>query len=200
VIATERRPVQLATRLLRVSEPGYYEWRGRAPSVRAVRHAWLTEQIRAVHLASRGTYGSRRMHAELTLGLGIPAGHGAVEMLMHRAGIKGLPGNRRPRPRHQTPTAGDLVHRQFTRSVPDQLWVTDITGHPTGEGKVYCAVVLDACSRRVAGWSTTARRPLPGHQRAGHGHPQPDRPAGRDDPLRPRGARRIQPAVATPAC
>jgi putative transposase len=50
-----------------------------------------------------------------------------------------------------TPTAGDLVHRQFTRPAPGQLWVTDITEHPTREGKVYCAVVLDACSRRVVG-------------------------------------------------
>lgn len=120
-----------------------------------MRHAWVTEQIQAVHLASRGTYGSRRVHAELRLGLGITIGHGAVELLMHRAGIKGLPGNRRPR--HQTPTAGDLVRRQFTRPLPDQLWVTDITEHPTREGKVYCAVVLDACTRRVAGWSIEFR-------------------------------------------
>ena len=63
-----------------------------------MRHAWLTEQIQAVHLASRGIYGSRRVHAELTLGLGITVGHGAVETLMRRAGIKGLPGSRRPRP------------------------------------------------------------------------------------------------------
>jgi putative transposase len=35
----------------------------------------------------------------------------------------------------------------------DQLWVTDITEHPTREGKIYCAVVLDVCSRRVVGWS-----------------------------------------------
>ena len=48
--------MQLATRVLGVSESGYYEWRGRAPSARAVRHAWLTEQIQAVHLASRGIY------------------------------------------------------------------------------------------------------------------------------------------------
>ena len=63
-----------------------------------------------IHLASRRTYGSRRMHAELTLGLGITVGHGAVEMLMWRAGIKGLPGRRRPRPKYQTPTASDLRH------------------------------------------------------------------------------------------
>ena len=96
MIAAEGLPVQLAARVLGVSESGYYEWRGRAPSARAVRHVWLTEQIQAVHLASRGTYGSRRVHAELTLGLGITVGHGAVELLMRRAGIKGLPGNRRP--------------------------------------------------------------------------------------------------------
>lgn len=146
-------PVQLATRVLGVSESGYYEWRDRPPSARALRHAWLTEQIQAVHVISRGTYGARRIHAELTLGLGIPAGRAAVERLMRLAGIKGLPGNRRPRPRHQTPTAADLVDRQFARPQPDQLWVTDITEHPTWEGKVYCAVVLDAFSRRVVGWS-----------------------------------------------
>ena len=34
-----------------------------------------------------------------------------------------------------------------------QLWVTDITEHPTREGKVYCAVALDVFSRRIVGWS-----------------------------------------------
>lgn len=47
----------------------------------------------------------------------------------------------------------DLVDRNFTRSAPNQLWVTDITEHPIREGKVYCAVVLDVHSRRVVGWS-----------------------------------------------
>ncbi|MGY2024810.1 IS3 family transposase, partial [Nocardia gipuzkoensis] len=47
----------------------------------------------------------------------------------------------------------DLVNRAFTRSQPNQLWVTDITEHYTREGKVYSAVVLDTYSRRVVGWS-----------------------------------------------
>ena len=119
--------MQLACRLLSVAESGYYEWRSRPPSARAVRHAWLTEQIRAVHSASRGTYGARRVHAELTLGLGLQVGHNQVELLMARAAIKGLPGTRRPRPRHETPTAADLVERMFTREAPNRLWVTDIT-------------------------------------------------------------------------
>jgi putative transposase len=49
-----------------------------------------------------------------------------------------------------------LVDRQFSRSGPNQLWVTDITEHPTREGKLYCAVVLDSFSRRVVGWSIHA--------------------------------------------
>ncbi|MEU7864282.1 DDE-type integrase/transposase/recombinase [Nonomuraea sp. NPDC049141] len=48
--------------------------------------------------------------------------------------------------------ATDLVDRAFTRTAPNQLWIIDITEHPTREGKVYCCVVLDAYSRRVVGW------------------------------------------------
>jgi transposase InsO family protein len=75
---------------------------------------------------------------------------------MRRAGIKGLPTHRYRRPLRETPTAGDLVNRQFDRDARDLLWITDITEHPTREGKVYCAVVLDSFSRRVVGWSIDA--------------------------------------------
>jgi transposase InsO family protein len=96
------------------------------------------------------------VHAELRLGRGIVVGHGAVELLMRRAGLAGATG--RPKWRHAKPDqiAADLVDRNFARTGPDQLWVTDITEHPTREGKVYCAVVLDAFSRRVVGWSIDA--------------------------------------------
>jgi putative transposase len=158
-MAAEGFPIQVACRVVSVAESGFYAWRGRVPSARAVRHAWLTDMIRQVHTASNGVYGGRRVHAELTLGRGILVGHGAVELLMRRAGLKGLPGNKHRRLVHQTPTAADLVDRQFARAGPDELWVTDITDiteHPTREGKVYCAVVLDVYSRRVVGWSIDA--------------------------------------------
>ena len=50
-------------------------------------------------------------------------------------------------------TVTDLVKRQFTADGPNRLWVTDITEHPTREGKVYCCVVIDVFSRRVVGWA-----------------------------------------------
>ena len=94
------------------------------------------------------------MHAELRLGYGIRVGHNAVAMLMRRAGLQGLSGSRGPRRRIRSlDTPADLVDRDFVRHEPDQLWVTDVTEHPTREGKVYCAVVLDVFSRRVVGWS-----------------------------------------------
>ena len=152
-MAAEDLPVELACRILEVSVAGYYTWRNRPPSPRAIRHAWLTDVIAGVHQDSRQSYGARRVHAELTMGLGIVVSHGAVEMLMQRAGIQGLSGRPRFRRVPHVATAGDLVDRQFRRDDPDRLWVTDITEHPTREGKLYCAVVLDVFSRRVVGWS-----------------------------------------------
>ncbi len=152
-MAAEDLPVELACRILGVSVAGYYTWRNRPPSPRAIRHAWLTDVIAGVHQDSRQTYGARRVHAELTMGLGIVVSHGAVEMLMQRAGIQGLSGRPRFRRVPHVATASDLVERQFRRDDPDRLWVTDITEHPTREGKLYCAVVLDVFSRRVVGWS-----------------------------------------------
>jgi putative transposase len=152
-MASEGLPVEVACRVLCVSCAGFYAWRFRPPSARAVRHAWLTDVIREVHAASYANYGAKRVHAELVLGRGIQVGHNAVAMLMQRAGITGRSGARKRYGIPSVACADDLVDRMFVRERPNQLWVTDITEHPTREGKVYCAVVLDAFSRRVVGWS-----------------------------------------------
>jgi transposase InsO family protein len=153
VIAAEGRPVQVACRILGVSESGYYEQRVRAPSERAVRHAMLTDLITQIHTESYGTYGARRVYAELTLGRGVEVGHNQVELVMRRAGLQGVSGRRKWKRIRPDNIATDLVERSFNRDGPNQLWVTDITEHPTREGKVYCCVVLDTYSRRVVGWS-----------------------------------------------
>jgi putative transposase len=84
------------------------------------------------------------VHAELTLGHRLAVGYQQVSLLMRRAGLQGLSGRPRWRRAPNLPAASDLVDRQFAREKRDELWVTDITEHPTREGKVYCAVVLDA--------------------------------------------------------
>jgi transposase InsO family protein len=146
-------PVEIACRVVGVSVSGYYAQRRRKPSARAVRHAMLADVITQMHSESRQTYGARRVHAELTLGRDLTVARCTVELIMRRLQISGLPGRPRYRKIPKTPTASDLVNRDFARTEPNRLWLTDITEHRTFEGKVYCAVVLDAFSRRVVGWS-----------------------------------------------
>jgi putative transposase len=116
----------------------------------------LLKQIRQIHEESRETYGSPRVHAELVLGLGLPVNLKRVARLMRQAGIQGLYRRRRRGCTVRDPDAQpspDLVNREFTVGGPNKLWITDITEHPTGEGKVYCAAVMDAYSRLIVGWS-----------------------------------------------
>lgn len=142
-MAAETHSVQAACRVLGASESGYYEHLTRAPSERSIRHSMLTDLITQIHVESHEIYGARRIHAELTLGRGVVVGHNQVEMLMRRAGLQGLTGRRKWKRIRADDIATDLVERDFTRAGPNQLWVTDITEHPTREGKLYCCAILD---------------------------------------------------------
>jgi putative transposase len=146
----------VACRVLGISASGFYEWRGRGPSARQRSDEQLTAMIARIHERSRGSYGSPRVHAELRLGVGVRCGRKRVERLMRSAGLQGIYRRRRKGCTVRDPAASphpDLVDRQFTADRPDRLWVTDITQHRTGQGWLYCAVVLDVFSRRVVGWS-----------------------------------------------
>ena len=186
-MAAEGLPVEPACGLLGVSVSGCYGWLRRPPSARSIRHAWLGEVIGEIHAGSRQTYGANRVHAELVLGRGIAVCRQTVETLMRRAGLRGVSGRPKFRKDPNVATAADLVDPDFARADPDRLWVTDITEHPTREGKVYCAVVLDTFSCRVVGWPRRLPTHRPdGHQRPGHGNrsPQPHRRRDRH-PQRP---------------
>ena len=147
-------PITTMCRLLGVSSSGYHAWVKRQPSRRAETDAALIVDIRAAHAASRGTYGAPRIHAELAA-KDIRVGRKRVARLMRQAGVAGVSrrkfitttvrGDRRQAP--------DLVDRNFTAEGPDRLWVADITYIPTWAGFLYLAVVLDAYSRRIVGWS-----------------------------------------------
>ncbi|SEG85813.1 Transposase InsO and inactivated derivatives [Actinacidiphila yanglinensis] len=151
-------PVDRCCRILGVARQNYYKHKRTPATPRQLRRDWLTGLIREVHVASRGTYGYRRIHAELTMGMGIQVCSRTVSVLMTQAGIHGLPGPARVKRLRGIVTAEDLVNRKFHRLRPDELWVTDITQHRTTEGWVYCAAVLDAFSRRIVGWSIDSRQ------------------------------------------
>jgi putative transposase len=149
-------PVALSCRVLGVSRAGYYAWRGRPPAARARADADLTAAIHRLHAASRGVYGSPRIHADLRAE-GRRHGRKRVARLMRQAGLSGCPRpRRRPRTTVADPAAApapDLVQRAFDPLAPNRLWLADITYVPTEEGWLYLAAVLDAFSRRVVGWA-----------------------------------------------
>jgi putative transposase len=147
--------VRTMGRLLGVSPSGFYAWLKRPRSQRAQADEALLVQIRSIHQRSWGTYGAPRIQAELAA-QGTHVSRKRVARLLREAGLQGISrrrrfattvraGDRRPAP--------DLVERNFTTDGPDRLWVADITYIPTGTGFLYLAVVLDAWSRRVVGWS-----------------------------------------------
>ncbi len=122
------------------------------------RRAWLTDLIVQIWNESRQTYGARRVRAELADAHDQNVNLKMVRSIMREQGIAGLPARRRyKRSDANRHTSSDLVNRAFDRDGPNQLWMTDITEHPTTEGKVYCCAVLDAWSRRIVGWSVDRR-------------------------------------------
>jgi putative transposase len=151
-------PVTVLCRVLGLARSSYYAWRLRAPSAHAQRDHELTQQIGAIFGASRQTYGSPRVHAELRAN-GVRCGRKRVARLMRHAQLRARRRRRRvctTDSRHDQPVAPNLLARTFVADEPNRVWLADITYLPTREGWLYLAVVLDLYARRVVGWSMQA--------------------------------------------
>jgi len=149
-------PVSVMCRVLGVNRTSFHDWQRRAPSDRALTDVWLTEKIKEIHAVSDGTYGVRRVHAELRLEHGIRVGRKRVERLMRAAGVSGFVARKRRRTTVRLPgvrVAPDLVERDFRPTGPNQTWSADITYISTWEGFLYLAHVQDLFSRLIVGWS-----------------------------------------------
>jgi putative transposase len=116
-------PVAFMCSRLGVSTSGYYAWRKRAPSLRAVADAALAATIQRIHAGSRGTYGAPRVLAEVAADHGVRCGRKRVARLMRGAGLAGV-GRRSARTTRRDDAqrpADDLVRGAFTATAPDQL-------------------------------------------------------------------------------
>jgi putative transposase len=148
----------MACRVAGVSRSCYYEHKFHVPSDRQIRRLILMGLVADVHKRSRGTYGMLRIRVALKREYDMVVNKKLVLSIMRELGIQGLPGPKKHKKNLvNQATEEDLVQRHFTVDRPNALWLTDITEHPTREGKVYCCVVLDAFSRRVVGWAIDRR-------------------------------------------
>lgn len=148
-------PITLMCDVLSVSTSGYYDWRGREPSQRQQENQQLLEEIEQIHAASRGTYGSPRVHRELQA-VGWTVGRNRVARIMRENGIRAVQKRSRRRTtnsNHDFPVAPNLIDRQFDVDGPNEVWLADITYVPTREGWLYLAAVLDLYSRKIVGWA-----------------------------------------------
>ena len=169
--------------MLNASRSGFCDWLGRPRPPWELRSKEVTKIIREIHAESRGSYGSPRVHAELRLGKGMQVNRKRVGRLMREAGLQGICRRRGRRSLVNAATEEDLVRRQFTAQAPDRPWLTDITEHPAADGKLYCAAVMDAYSRRIIGWSMDKRQDTESRRRcAGHGRHPPAARRRRNDP------------------
>jgi len=143
-------------RVLGVSRSGYYASRGRVrPTARERRDAELLVRIREIHEASRGTYGSPRVHAQLARE-GVEVGVDRVARLMRAGGLHGRVRRRfkvTTDSRHDRPVAPNTLNREFRADSIDSVWCADITYVPTSAGWVYLAAIIDLATRMIVGWS-----------------------------------------------
>lgn len=157
-------PVKALCRVCEVASSSFYAWaatQAAGPDEATVEEAYLANRIHDIWTQSRRRYGVPRVTAQLWRE-GVRVNHKRVARLMCLVGVQGTCGRRKIVTTRRDPTAKpspDLVQRQFEQLALDQLYVGDITYIPTDEGFCYLAGVLDACSRRMVGWS------IAGHMR-----------------------------------
>ncbi len=146
-------------RWLEVSESWFYKWRNRPPTPRQQRRAELDAAVKESFDASGGTprtYGSPRVFEDL-VEAGWTVSVNTVAKSMARQGLVGRSPKRKrrslTRPDKAADRVPDLVRRDFTAETVDTKWCGDLTEIPTGEGKLYLAIVEDLASRRLPGFS-----------------------------------------------
>lgn len=156
-LAADGIPVAVSLRVLKLSRQPYYRWRKQQITASEVREAYRANALFDAH-QDDPEFGHRFLVTEAA-----QAGEVMCERTAWRIcrdnqwfsvfGKKRAKNGKRPGP----PVHDDLVRRDFTADDINELWLTDITEHPTDEGKLYLCAIKDACSGRIVGYSMSAR-------------------------------------------
>ena len=147
-LAAEGLPVAVTCRVLGFSKQGYYAWLAKPCCDRDYDEAYLINAALDIHLDDP-MFGYRFIADEL-----VAAGHQVGERRVWRICSQHRLWSRFAKKQGHGKKAGppvhdDLVQRHFTATGPKQLWLTDITEHPTAEGKLYLCAIKDVWSNRI---------------------------------------------------
>jgi transposase InsO family protein len=155
-LAADKIPVAATCRVLGFSTQAFYKWQAAPVSQRDWDDAHLINAAIDIH-HDDPEFGYRFITDELA-DQGVRASRNRVNRLCSSQRLWSV--HSRKRGLHRKPGLSvhdDLVLREFTAQAPNQLWLTDITEHPTAEGKLYLCAVKDACSKRIVGYSISDR-------------------------------------------
>lgn len=157
-LAAEGIPVRLTCGVLGHSRQAYYAWLADPISARELEDAYLTNALIDVH-GDDPEFGYRFLADELERA-GHDVGERRVWRLCSQQRLWSTTVRKGRRGAGKSPGPAvhdDHVRRDFTAQRPDQVWVTDITEHPTAEGKVYCCAIKDLFSNRIVGYAIDER-------------------------------------------
>ena len=155
-LAADSIPVAVTCRVLGFSKQAFYAWRHNPVPQRDWDEAHLINAALGIH-ADDPAFGYRFIADELPA-RGISAGENKVARLCSQQRIWSAFSKKRGLSRKTGPPVhDDLVARQFTAEGPDRTWLTDITEHPTAEGKLYLCAIKDVYSNRIVGYSMDSR-------------------------------------------
>ncbi len=150
-------PVTVTCRVLGFSKQAFYQWRSKPVCDRDFEEAHLLNAAYDVH-ADDPEFGHRFIADELQA-----AGHRVSERRVWRlcSQQRIFSATVRRAKRHGKkpgpPVCDDLLQRDFTATSINTTWLTDITEHRTGQGKLYLCAIKDACSGRIVGYATGRR-------------------------------------------
>jgi transposase InsO family protein len=157
-LADEGIPVAVTCRVLGFSKQGYFKWRANPICDRDLSDAYLINDAIDAHTDDPG-FGYRFISDELEA-LGHVASENRVQRLCSLQRIWSVHSKKRGTGRRPGPPVhDDLVQRDFTAATINTLWLTDISEHPTGEGKLYLCAIKDVFSNRIVGYSMDAQMP-----------------------------------------
>ena len=155
-LAADHIPIAVTCRVLGFSKQAFYQWKSDPVSQRDWDDAHLINAAIDIH-HDDPEFGYRFIADEL-LGRGVQASRNRVSRLCSQQRLWSVHAKKRRLTRKPGPPVhDDLVKRAFTANQVDRLWLTDITEHPTAEGKLYLCAIKDACSRRIVGYSMADR-------------------------------------------
>ena len=163
--ARVRVPVVVACRVLGFSTQGYYKWLADPVSRRDWDDAHLINEALDIH-ADEPTLGYRFITDELA-DVGIIASENRVLRLCSVAGIQASHAKKKGKAGKPGPPVHDdllavvdakgRVSHDFSATAPNQKWLTDITEHRTGDGKIYLCAIKDCFSKKIVGYSIDSR-------------------------------------------